>query len=767
MNVRKSHSAQWQIFVISGVIILLGTLIYANTFHVPFIFDDIHNIKENSLIRLTTITPGKILQLKNSPCPHRLIANFSFALNYFFHDYNVFGYHLINLIIHLITGLLVFLTARQTLRLTGTDDRFIPALAAVLWLVNPVHTQSVTYIVQRMTAMATMFYLLALFLYIKARLMQHDLPKKKAAHILLFAGCALAGLLGLGSKEIAATLPLFLFIYEWFFFQDLNGQWVKQRLLWIGIACLAFLAIAAVYLGTSPVEKILKGYGHRDFTLGQRLLTEPRIILYYLSLLVFPHPDRLNLNYDISVSTSLIDPATTLLSILTLSGLFVVTMVAAPKNRLLAFAILWFLGNLVIESSFLSLELIFEHRTYLPSIFIIIVLTTALLTSSRIRNTGITALCVTIVVFCYWTYQRNQVWADKVSLWKNCSDKAPGSPRPYINMASALMESGDMARAKTLFQKALQLDPSNDAAHKEYGLLLLEEGFTDQAIDHFRKSIVLNPRNIAAYNNLGYALLRKNQTPKAISALEKARHLNPYIPEVHYNLAKAYLQNDHTTTTFDTAEKAFQEAISLDPLYYKAFNDLGALYLLTGQTDKAVHVLNEAIRINPEYAPAHKNMALTLNRQGNASQALHHILEACRIAPNIPGFHITAGDMLMTQGKTEDAQHHYSKALSLAGGSPRQILRIGNHYAGAGLYSQAVQAYQKLAALMPDNPAVFYNLACLYAKQKNPEQTIAYLEKAINNGYDDVDHLKTDKDLEIIRNTEFYKNILHKLQGRK
>jgi hypothetical protein len=346
-----------------------------NTFNSPFIFDDFQNILLNPHIRMTSITPEGIAEAFKGPCMTRPLANLSFALNYYFGQYNVQGYHLVNIIIHILNGILLYLLFKATLSISNSStfidqrktenhppDYFpvIPFLAALLWLVHPLHTQSVTYIVQRMNSMAAMFYMLSLLLYIKGRMKQNsktDRRDHKGAtgnQRLYFAGCLLSGILAAGSKETVATLPFFIFLYEWYFFQDLNPAWAKRHFKWLGCAFILFAVMAAVF----------------DFTLNQRVLTQFRVVVYFISLLFYPNPGRLNLDYNFSLSDSLFDPIATLFSLCVIIGLVWLAVYTAKKNRLLSFGIFWFLGNLVIESSLIALEIIYEHRTYLPSMFI-------------------------------------------------------------------------------------------------------------------------------------------------------------------------------------------------------------------------------------------------------------------------------------------------------------------------------------------------------------------------------------------------------------
>ena len=193
---------------------------------------------------------------------------------------------------------------------------------------------------------------------------------------LWFAGCFLAGILAMGSKESTAMLPVFIFLYEWYFFQDLDKSWFKRQLKYLVAIVLLFCFVAGFYLGFDPLGKFntLRDYVFKEFTIGQRLLTQTRVVLYYLSLIFYPNPSRLNLDHDFPLSYSLFDPFTTFLSLIIIVGLIALGLYLARRQRLISFCIFWFFGNLVIESSVIPLALIFEHRLYLPSMFVFLLI---------------------------------------------------------------------------------------------------------------------------------------------------------------------------------------------------------------------------------------------------------------------------------------------------------------------------------------------------------------------------------------------------------
>jgi len=564
------------------VLVVWGSLIYANTLHAPFYFDDEPNITKNPHIRMTRLDPEQILRITNSPNPLRPLAHLTFALNYYIHRYQVTGYHLVNIIIHIVNAFLVFLVVRQTLLLRAIKPGMIPLFAAMLWMTHPVHIQSVTYIVQRMTSMAAMFYMLSLFCYIAARRRQREQarrPEKKVC--LLFAACALSGVLALGSKEIAATLPVFLFLYEWYFFQDLDGRWIKKQLPWLIVIAGLIPVLAFFYLGKTPVESILAGYGNRPFTLEERLLTQPRIVAYYISLLFFPHPGRLTLDYDFALSHSLIDPVTTILSVLALCGLFLAALFAAKRYRLVSFAIFWFLSNLAIESSFIPLELIFEHRTYLPSMLPAMIPPLLVVEHVNARWAGIGAMAAVIAVFSMWTYQRNNTWRDEVVFWMDGVKKAPGKARVHVELGQALARRGETETAVACYRRALAIDPENELAHNNLGYMFAVKERPADAIYHYRQAIRYKEDYATPYNNIGVLMYNSGRVEEAITFYRKAIQLEPHYCEPKSNLASALVTRGQARE----AVPLFQSVIDLCPEESTAYAGLyGALRLLNEKT---------------------------------------------------------------------------------------------------------------------------------------------------------------------------------------
>jgi hypothetical protein len=239
----------------------------------------------------------------------------------------------------------------------------VALFGSLIFISHPIQTQSVTYIVQRMASMAGMFYLLSMVLYIKGRLFSGRVK------YVYFLGMILSYLLGVFSKENVAILPLFIVLYEFYFFQNLDlSHRGKKILILLGGILLGLLAFGVILWGKRYIELSITGYQYRTFTLSERVLTQFRVVLYYLTLLIYPHPSRLNLDYDFPISKTIFDPLTTILSIFIITGVIGYSFWVAKKRPVLSFFILWYFGNLVIESSIFPLEMVYEHRLYLPSV---------------------------------------------------------------------------------------------------------------------------------------------------------------------------------------------------------------------------------------------------------------------------------------------------------------------------------------------------------------------------------------------------------------
>ncbi|MFP4040158.1 MAG: tetratricopeptide repeat protein [Desulfosudaceae bacterium] len=699
----------------------VAVLLYAGSRNSPFVFDDTNNIAENPHIRLTEISRQSLADVLKSRSINRPFANLTFAFNYYFHQYDTAGYRAVNLVIHVFTAFLVYLLARLTYALIRKETSFVPFLAALLWLAHPLHTQSVTYIVQRMNSLAAMFYLLTLVCYIKARLISSSEVSHPIRPVFpLMIGTISAGL-SFASKEIAATLPVILFLYEWYFFQGLDRAWLKQKIKWIAVAAALLTAAALIYLGSEPLQRIMAGYEKQAFTPAQRLLTEPAVIIYYLSLLLWPHPARQILYYDFPLSTGLWSPPITSLALMALATLIVLAIYTARRDRLISFAVIWFLGTLVIESSFIGLALIFEHRTYLPSVFPLIALTGLYFRIRRFNKSALVIICVIISLAGLGTYTRNKIWQSDLLLWKDVVKKSPHQALPYNGLGLAHQNKGDYEAAVRYFKTAISKGLREGRVYNNLGLAYKDMGKYDTAIKYFKTAISKDPTCGQAYSALGYILSGKGQ--------------------------------------LEEATRMMRTALKHEPDNSQAHNNMGNIFLLKKKFNQAAEHYQKAIEINPEYGEAHINLGYVRLLQSETEPALNHFLRALALDSDNTLAHKYAGDIYLKHDKKDQALYHYKAALSRQPDNINILKQLAYLHVNQGDYARAASYLKRVVTIQPEDNKTHYNLACLYARQNKPEPAVEALKKAVQNGYNNFSHLKSDPDLENIRKTNYYQKI--------
>jgi tetratricopeptide (TPR) repeat protein len=515
-------------------------LAWSNSFGVPFVFDDFDNILANPALRVEDLSPAALWRAgRESPSSSRPLANASFAVNHWLGDEDVFGYHAVNLAIHLANGLLVLLLARFVLRrLLGAAvpspaaQDALAVLAAMVFVLHPVQTQAVTYLVQRMTSLAAFFYLGGLLLFLEARR-----RRRGPAGMALLASALLCWLAALGCKQIAATWPAAAALCEVLLLRDVSREGPRAALGPALLAVVGMAAAAFLYLG-GDAGAIGRSYADRDFTPAERLLTQPRVVVFYASLVLLPMPSRLNLLHVFEPSRGLLDPPTTFAALVALVALVVLSLVAAPRRPLAAFCGLWFVGHLVLESSVVGLEMAYEHRLYLPMVAVALAVAgVAARTLAASRATTIAAALVLIAALGAGTFLRNEAWRSRVSLWSDTVAKSPTSARAWTNLGRALAEDGQPDAAVRRLERALALDPDLAEAHYNLGQIALARGRDSEAAEHYRRALRADPARVPARANLAAALARQHRIGEAVAQLREAVALAPTRVDLHFNLA--------------------------------------------------------------------------------------------------------------------------------------------------------------------------------------------------------------------------------------
>jgi tetratricopeptide (TPR) repeat protein len=498
------NPGQYAFTFITLLILLLA--VYSNSFQGDWHFDDFPNIVKNSRIQIKSLSLPELKQSITGIYQDRLLRPFSyasFALNYYVGGLNVFGFHLVNFFIHYLSSVFLFLFIFNTLKLPLCKNQYeniaypVALLATVLWSVHPVFVTSVSYIVQRMTSMAGLFYIMSMYFYLKGRM-----SKTKGKSIGFFIFCALAGLASLLTKENAVMLPFSILLFDLLLIQGATKENIKRFLKILIAPLLLFIIVGFLYTG--GFSNAFSGYAGRDFTMYERLLTEPRVIIFYLSLLFYPIHSRLTLLYDIDISHSLLQPWTTLPAILLILFIIATAIYLCRKRPLMSFCILFFFLNHIIEGTVIPLELIYEHRNYLPAMFLFIpvaqffVYVLDYFSYKRLLQIAV-ALGVIIIIVGLGdvTFRRNAIFSDEFLLWSDNIEKYPNLSRPYGNLGNAYMHYQQKEKGFKYFEKALAVDNFGNihiraVQENNMGKYYYMEGQYDEAFVFFEKSYKVN-----------------------------------------------------------------------------------------------------------------------------------------------------------------------------------------------------------------------------------------------------------------------------------
>lgn len=604
---------------------IIAITIYSNTFSSSFHFDDFRNIERNHTIH----------DLKNFSdfSGSRYIGFLSFGLNYYFGGVEVFGYHLVNLIIHIINALLVYHLALLVfeavgLRLVESDHLlfWIALSASLLFVSHPIQTQAVTYIVQRFSSLATLFYLLTLVCYLN----WHFTPLGSKRRFLWYSSALLSAVLAMKTKEISFTLPIMILAIETFFFQPLT-----KRKIFILIPFFLTLLIIP-FSRLDVVGKADAGFIRQtaDLSRTDYLFTQFRVIMTYLRLLIFPMHQNLDYDYPIYRSFFSIPVFFSFLFHVALFGTALLLLIrkgsSKPAARLVGFSIIWFYLTLSIESSIIPIiDVIFEHRLYLPSIGVFMAFTSAVLMTRKRQRILIGIFMVLTLCFSIATYQRNIVWKDEITLWKDVTEKSKRNERASYNLAKAYYQKGMQEEAIKEYQRSLKLRHDFPAAHDGLGMVYADQGKYNEAIEAYKMALKLRPDFAKAHYDLGLVYISQKEWESAILEFQKALQLQPDFIKASINIGTIYgLQGK-----LEEATQLFQDVLRIHPDVAEAHNNLGRIYATQKKWEEAVEEYKTALILKPDYADAYYNLGNLYKEQGRIAESRRELERALEFNP--------------------------------------------------------------------------------------------------------------------------------------
>lgn len=673
----EPRMAWWNWLIPPICLSVISFLFYRPSLHYNFQFDDIANISKFYSIRHHTFST---IFLTGT----RWISYWLNSINYSIAKFDPYIYRAGNLTLHVITGVLVFfllLTALSTIKKKSfffEHKSSIAYLSAALFLLHPVQTQTVSYVIQgQLEGLACLSMVSMSYCFLLSQI--KAIRMRPFFLFLLYA----IGFISSGTKEIAIIAPFLVMLLDWFFVAQ--GDWFDFKKRWL-IHLILFIIIWGMYvyfLKPSFFKSLFGLTMQAHNNIGNVLTENPRdsirplhflisqfkVVLHYLVMFIWPFNISVEYDWKLVKHFFALDCIIPFM-LLALLGSFCVYLLRRDSASVVAFGLLWFACAIAPRSTIIpSSELLADYKTYSASIGIFLLLASfiiklfevsyAAILNSYNRNALVYYFFITIMMLPmgFLTYNRNKVWRSSEEFWTNIIQNAPGKARAYNNLGVALSEQGRMQESIPYYKKAINMD-----------------------------RLYPDP-----WNNLAVAYSLTNKLDLAIETLKQALKIHRNYPEGYNNLASFFIAKKD----YALAKQMIHCALTLRPHYGKAYFNLGKLYMEQGDNEKAFE--------------AFKSACTKADFDNNA------------------GFSVYA-NMSLTLQKYEDAIIGFSKLVELEPNSVNHYINLANAYLLADNYQQAIALYKNILAKNPHDMRAVHNLGESYLKLNQPEKALECFE---------------------------------------
>ena len=628
--------------------ITLPILIYSNALHTPFFYDDIANIAENPDIKQLSNLKSRLIHRSKYTAqrndPSRPVTFLTLALNYHFGKLDTFGYHMTNLLLHLMNTLLIFFLTRKVLfhhRSKSFDSppgvsssshengrliiTHVPLLTALLFASHPINTEVVTYISHRSDSLATLFYLMSLLLFSESR----------EGRMLFYPFSLLCFALSLLSKQISATLPAIVLMFDFIFLSDFNVKKVAEKKFyhipfWAILA--AFVAFRYFYLGKIGDPGVAT---YKTWTSYTYFITQFYVIVNYIKLLLVPYGQ--SAEHYILPARTMYDPRI-VLSVAFLT-IFIFSAYKFSKKRqdlskIILFSIFWFFVTLSPTSSFLPVnDAMVERRLYLPGFGFCLAL---MLVYVSIFGEFIFPLLLYILILSTLTWNRNKIYMEPTLAWQDVISKYPGlkmTARAHANLGNLYKAQGDYQKSFIEYKKSIDLDPNFTNGYVNLGILYLDQKNYVKSREYFLKALKLNPNSGEAHHNLGLLYKKLRQYKSAYLEFNDAIQFSPSPTDVYNDLGTLFYE----LKRYEEARQNYELALSLNPDHVSALNNLGILAFENGEYQKAYQIYKKVTALNPGYVSAYLNLGNLYYVQKDFENAELSYRKAVELSPNLAG----------------------------------------------------------------------------------------------------------------------------------
>lgn len=667
-------------------------------------------------------------------------------------------FHIINLILHITSSMLLFLLLK---RMSGKF--WESALVGVLFAVHPINVESVAWIAELNNVLSGLLFMLTLLIYNSYT--EHTTWKRYILTLVVFE-------LGLLAKPSLITLPFILLLIDLWPLERIKVAKIKEngkiwRLKFSGIPLprlilekIPFLILTIISLASNLISsnKRMILYSAEQVQIGLRISNALVSYVKYLGKLFWPHDLIFPYLYPKMIPLWEVAGAIFILVLITVTALRTVF-----RNPYYLVGWLWFLGSLVPFLGIIQAGMwpeMADRYAYLSFIGIFIILSWGI--PSMIRRLKYYHRLLTIggsviiIVLMAITWRQVGFWKDSETLCNHILKVNWNISQMHDQLGIALIMKGDVKGGIRHYQEAIKIDPFNARAYSNLGKILFFLKDSKGGIANIMKALEINPYDPNDNSLAARFFVRMGKTDLAAKHFYQALKTDPDNTEVHKNLANLLLQEGN----YDGAIIHYTKVLQINPHQADVYNNLGTAFFKKENIKKACEYYQESLRERPNYTLAFNNLNIAKMNQKNLEDQLSEILELVKLDPQNPKLYLRLGDTYRLLGKYDEATAQYHKAISTQPKLMEAWYGLVIVYSNQQDYTKALEVLQNMRLLQPNNPQIYYNIACIYGKLNNLDESIIWLKQAIEKGFHNWDLIKKDPDLASIRNTSFVNELI-------
>ncbi len=713
-------------FLVISVLAVFGQVMYADFLNLDdnILISENPNVQEgltfSSLTWAFTTTEYTIWH------PLTLV---SFIIDYELFGLNPGGFHLINLLLHVVNTLLLFYVFQKM-----TGELWKSAFVSALFSLHPLHVESVAWITERKDVLSTLFWLLtttAYFHYTKA-------PGFRRYLFIL-----IPFILGLLTKAMLITLPFVLLLLDFWPLKrlchsvDNSGagsckkrisSFLKDLLPLIKEKAVLFIVVAVfTFVNINMAQKT--GNLYDSETIPPELRIGYALVSYINYIYKTLWPTKLAIHYPLPEAVPLWHSVGAGLILLLLTLLIVRI---SWKYRFLLTGFLWYIGTLVPVIGFLKIgtQSANDRFTYIPltGLFIIVAWGVPELVKNRPKWKGLLPYTAGAVIVCFMTLTWLQVkqWKNSRTIFSHALRVTDNNALAHFCLAKALADEGDIGGAIDHYKRALHIKPGYKTAYYNLANILVQRGLYDEAEANYMAALKRDSQYIEAYNNLGLLYRKKGETDKAVEVYSKALSINPDYTSILNNMGVIWIDRGE----FRKAGGFFLKVLEAEPRNLEAHLHMGVLLSGLAIYEKAIFHYKEALKIDPDYAEAHINLGSAFKATGKTTEALRHFYRAMELNPEIPEIHFNIGNLLNTQGDRAGAVKSFNRAIELRQDYTRAHTALAITLANGGEMTRAVEHFGYAAKAQPFNAEAALNLGVALEFVGRKEEAIVEYCKA-------------------------------------